>query len=198
MVNEGEKGIIDRILMAKKSNPFVQDSLRCSMPNTTTVTESMNYIPESSALVHPVYDIPDPDIDSVALEESTEVVSNFSVPTPLHIRKNSDITKSIKVEEPTKLNDSKEVKKVPVSKQAKRPIHRRVKMKESTNTVKGVTVNTNKYVGAHGKEPRGGYGMWMFSIGGDEVAFSGTYATARDLAVQYAKKVKVSTVYVLS
>jgi hypothetical protein len=32
----------------------------------------------------------------------------------------------------------------------------------------GITVNTSKYKGAHGKEPRG-TGIWAFAIGGVEV-----------------------------
>ena len=64
-----------------------------------------------------------------------------------------------------------------------------------------VYVETNSYVAAHGKNPRG-FGGWWFEIGGGVTVqtkvFTGLYSKAKREAKEWAKERGVTAVRVLS
>lgn len=199
MINEGEQNIVSRILASKRVNPFVQNELK----GKNIVSHSTNILQEAidvldnqttiqqepavnieSPVVQPIQDINllDPDIDS--LEESAEI-SGFNVPSPLNIRKSKRVSRT-----KSSISEVKQVNK-------KMPIKKVIESKTRVKEDKFISINTDKYVAVHGHQPRGNYGMWMFKINGDEITFTGTYAVARDLAKDYAKRVGASVIYVL-
>ena len=64
--------------------------------------------------------------------------------------------------------------------------------------MEGVEFNTNKYLGAHGKKPKGN-GKWVFDIGGEEFSpKSMNYTDAKKEAAKKAKEKGVTTVTVMS
>ena len=63
-----------------------------------------------------------------------------------------------------------------------------------------VTVKTNQFVNAHGKQPRG-TGQWFFFMGADDdvmnaFQFTGSFGQAKKAAVDEARKRGVATVHV--
>jgi len=61
-----------------------------------------------------------------------------------------------------------------------------------------MTVDTSKYKGVHGKEPKGN-GMWAFEVGGEEIFTPSkmSYADAKKWASEKAKEKGVNVVNVL-
>lgn len=62
----------------------------------------------------------------------------------------------------------------------------------------GITVNTSKYKGVHGKEPKGN-GIWAFSVGGEETMTpqAMSYTDAVKWASNIAKEKKLYSIEVL-
>lgn len=60
-----------------------------------------------------------------------------------------------------------------------------------------VSVDTHKFAGTWGKQPRG-HGYWTFSIGGKEYTFRGSYSEAKSKAIKVATRdAGVTRIYVL-
>lgn len=57
-------------------------------------------------------------------------------------------------------------------------------------------VSISKYFNSHGKQPRG-YGLWMFRIREQELAFTGWYSDAVAFARKAAKAANVYDIEVL-
>jgi hypothetical protein len=63
--------------------------------------------------------------------------------------------------------------------------------------MKKVTVETNEFVRAHGKEPKG-FGLWAFEIAGVQHHFTGTFSEAKRKARTAAYAVGATEIKVLS
>lgn len=65
-------------------------------------------------------------------------------------------------------------------------------------TLDDVRVELSEWQFANGRRQPSGYGYWWFKIGNEEKDFSGSYSTAKAMAVKYAKEKGVYSIKLMS
>lgn len=70
-------------------------------------------------------------------------------------------------------------------------------MATSKITLSSIEINTNDYINAHGKDPKG-YGLWFFQIGESKGHITGHYTEATKYARKSAQRQGLTRVDLLS